>query len=168
MKAKMTSGAVAVTVVAALVAVIAIGAAGCGTSKAASASPSPVTFTTAPGAPPAWIQNLARSVAAESDSPKPTSCEWILTTFKKAAPIVGLGVNDLTVKAHADVKVYVIIEHGMFDSSKVGAVSGGSPPPPAPWYVSAVDAAFKQPVRVGLLGARPDTVSVGKLHVFKL
>jgi hypothetical protein len=154
-------------VVAALIVVSAVGATGCGAAKSTSASSSPVTFTSSsPGEPPAWIQNLARSLAAGSGSPKPTSCEWILTTFKKAAPVVGLAANDPSVKAHADVMVYVIIEHGLFDSSKVGAVSGGSSPRPAPWYVSALDAQYKAPVRVGLLPSRPDTSSVGKMHVF--
>ncbi len=79
-----------------------------------------MAFTTgAPGAPPAWVQSAARSVAAESDSPKPTSCEWILTTVKKAAPLLGLTAQDPTVKADPNLKVYIIIEHGMFKQCEV-------------------------------------------------
>jgi hypothetical protein len=122
---------------------------------------------TTPGGPPVWVQDAARSVAAESDSPKPTSFEWILTTVKKAAPVLGLTAKDPHVKADPELKVYIIIEHGMFKSSTVGPQSTGSPAPPGTWYLSCMDAAFKRPLRVGLLYGRPETSSLGKMHVFK-
>jgi hypothetical protein len=151
---------------AALLAAIVLGAAGCGSSRATSPSPSPVAVTVAPGGPPVWVLDAARSVASESDSPKPTSFEWTLTTMKRAAPMLGLTAQDPIVKPDPGLKVIIVIEHGMFSSSKFGA-SGSSPPPPAPWYVSCTDATYKRPLRVGLLYAQPDTSSVGKMHVFK-
>jgi hypothetical protein len=158
--------ALCVGAAAAFVAVMVLGVAGCGGTKAASVSPSPVAATTGPpGGPPMWVQNAARSVAAESDSPKPASCEWTLTTVKRAASMLGLTPQDPIVKPDPDLKVFIIIEHGMFSSSKFGA-SGSSPPPPATWYVSCTDAAYKRPLRVGLLYARPDTSSVGKMNLF--
>ncbi len=159
--------ALCVGVAAVLVAVIVLGAAGCGGTKSRSASPaSPAAASVAPGGPPAWVLEAARSVAAESDSPKPASFAWTLTTVKKAASMLGLTAQDPIVKPDPGLKVFIFIEHGMFSSSKFGA-SASSPPPPAPWYVSCTDATYKRPLRVGLLYARPDTSSVGKMHVFK-
>jgi len=164
-KVNRTSGVVALAIIAVLVSVIAI-AVGCGGTKGASVSPSSAASTTSvPGGPPAWVQDEARSVAAKSDSPKPASFEWMLTTMKRAARVVGMTEKTPSVKADPGRKVYIIIERGTFSSSQFGSMSAGSPPP-APWYVSATDANVKQLLRVGLLPARPDTSSLGKMHVF--
>ena len=160
----MTAGVVALAVIAALMVVSAIGAAGCGATKATSASPSPVTFTTGPSvAPPAWVQKIAQGIAASSADPKPTSCEWVLTTRGRAAPVVGLTANDPSVKADPNLKVYIVIEHGTFNAERVNPLS---PPPPAPWYMVCLEAKTKQERDMGLLNRRPDTSSIGQMNVF--
>jgi hypothetical protein len=159
-----TAGVVTLAVIAALIVVSAIGAAGCGGTKATSASPSPVTFTTGPSvAPPAWVQKIARGVAASSVDPKPISCEWVLTTATRAAPLVGLTAQDPSVKADPNLKVYIIIEHGTFNAERVNPLS---PPPPATWYETSVEARTKRPRDMGLLNRRPDTSSVGTMNLF--
>ena len=159
-----TTGVVALAVIAALASLIAVGAAGCGGAKATSVSSSPVTFTTgSSAAPPAWVQKIARGVAASSADPRPISCEWVLTTATRAAPLVGLTAQDPSVKADPNLRVFIIIEHGTFNAERVNPLS---PPPPATWYVISVEAKTKRPRDMGLLNRRPDTSSVGKMNLF--
>jgi hypothetical protein len=93
---------------------------GCG-SQTSATLPSPSSQATVTGvAPPAWLERNIAAVLTTS-AQHVSHVNWVLTTARQAAPLMGLSQNDRSVSADPERHVYLYLVAGLWP-----------PPSPAP------------------------------------
>ncbi len=76
-----------------------------------------------PGAP-TWLQSLAAQEAFNNGDASPTSAQWVLTTERAAAPLIGL----TSATAPDNAPEYVVVMIGQFVDNNAFMPSGASAP----------------------------------------
>lgn len=116
----------------------------------------------APSAP-IWLQTLAAREAVNNGDASPTSAQWVLTTERAAAPLIGL-----TAATAADnAPEYVVVMSGHFVGKNAFTPSGASAPR-GTYIAFTVDPASHGIRDFGIAPRPLDTSSVGEMRPLTL
>jgi len=112
---------------------------------------------------PTWLQNLAAHATRDKGDASPTSAQWVLTTERAAAPLVGL----TAATAPDDAPEYVVVMIGQFAEYMTFAPSGSSPSR-GTCLTFTVDPSSHMIRDFGIALHPPDTSALGEMHSLAL
>ena len=112
---------------------------------------------------PTWLQSLAAREAFNNGDASPTSAQWVLTTERAAAPLIGL----TAATAPDNAPEYVVVMIGHFVDKNAFMPSGASPPK-GTYIAFTVDPASHGIRDFGIAPHPLDTSSVGQMRPLTL
>jgi hypothetical protein len=113
---------------------------------------------------PTWLQSLAAQEASNNGDASPTSAQWVLTTERAAAPLIGL----TAATAPDNAPEYVVVMIGHFVDKNASMPSGALAPPRGTYIAFTVDPASHMIRDFGIAPHPLDTSSVGQMQSLTL